>query len=67
MINLNPEFITKDGQPQFAVIPYDEFVLLKTLLEDLEDLRDLRIAKQEESNQPSLSFQEVAQQLKLQP
>lgn len=37
------------------------------IIEDLEDLRDLRIAKQEESNQPSLSFQEVAQQLKLQP
>jgi hypothetical protein len=67
MINLHPEFITKDGQPQFAVIPYDEFVILKNLLEDLEDLRDLRVAKQEEYSQPSLSFQEVAQQLKLQP
>lgn len=65
MINLHPEFITKDGQPQFAVIPYEEFVILKDLLEELEDLRDLRIAKQEESSQPSLSLKEVMQRLDL--
>lgn len=46
MINLHPEFITKDGQPQFAVIPYEEFVNLKELLENLKDLEDLRITKQ---------------------
>lgn len=59
MINLHPEFITKDGQPQFAVIPYEEFLQLQELLEDVEDLLDLRTAKQEELNQPSLSLSEV--------
>lgn len=63
MINLHPEFITKDGQPQFAVIPYEEFITLKELLEDLEDLEDLRIAKQEESSQPSISLNQVKQLL----
>ncbi len=63
MINLHPEFITKDGHPQFAVIPYEEFVTLKEILEDLADLEDLRIAKQEESSQPSVSLNEVRQLL----
>jgi len=67
MINLHPEFITKDGQPQFAVIPYEEFVNLKELLENRKDLEDLRIAKQEESSQPSVSLKEVSQRLKSQP
>ncbi|MEG3438774.1 hypothetical protein V0288_16730 [Pannus brasiliensis CCIBt3594] len=59
MINLHPEFIPEDGQPRFAVIPYEEFLQLQELLEDVEDLLDLRTAKQEESNQPSLSMSEV--------
>jgi hypothetical protein len=63
MTNLHPEFITKDGQPQFAIIPYKEFVNLKELLENLKDLEDLRIAKQEESNQPTVSLSEVKQLL----
>ena len=63
MINLNPEFITKNGKPQFAVIPYEEFIILKDLLENLEDLCDLRIAKQEESNQPTVSLSKVKQVL----
>lgn len=65
MTNLHPEFITKDGQPQFAIIPYKEFVNLKELLENLKDLEDLRIAKQEESNQPTVSLSEVKQLLSL--
>jgi len=65
MINLNPEFITRNGKPQFAVIPYEDFIILKGLLENLEDLRDLRIAKQEESNQPTVSLSEVKQLLSL--
>ncbi len=65
MINLNPEFITRNGKPQFAVIPYEDFIILKDLLENLEDLGDLRIAKQEESNQPTVSLSEVKQLLNL--
>ncbi len=26
MIELHPEILTKDGKPQFAVLPYEEFV-----------------------------------------
>jgi len=45
MIKLHPEFITKNGNKEFSVLPYEEFVKIKELLEDLDDLQDLRKAK----------------------
>jgi hypothetical protein len=36
MIELHPEILRKDGQSEFVVFPYDEFVKLQELLEDSE-------------------------------
>ena len=47
MIQLHPEFITKNGKKEFAVIPYEEFEALQALIGDIEDLMDLRAAKEE--------------------
>jgi hypothetical protein len=63
MINLHPEFLTKNGKKEFAVLPYEEFLKLQELLEDLEDLQDLRSAKQEEKDSRSISLAEVKQML----
>jgi hypothetical protein len=63
MIELHPEFLTKDGQKQFAVLPYEEFVKIQELLEDLEDLRDLREAKEEEKDSLSVSLANVKEML----
>jgi PHD/YefM family antitoxin component YafN of YafNO toxin-antitoxin module len=63
MIELHPEFISKNGQKEFAVLPYEEFLQIQELLEDLEDLRDLREAKQEEKDKPSVSLDEVKKML----
>jgi PHD/YefM family antitoxin component YafN of YafNO toxin-antitoxin module len=65
MINLHPEFLTKNGQKEFAVLPYEEFIMIQELLEDLQDLQDLRQAKQEEENSPSIPLDEVKKMLKL--
>ncbi|MGB3203472.1 MAG: type II toxin-antitoxin system Phd/YefM family antitoxin [Crinalium sp.] len=65
MIELHPEFITKNGQKEFAVLPYEEFLEIKELLEDLEDLKDLREAKQEEKNSPSVSLNNVKNMFKI--
>lgn len=65
MIDLHPKFLTKDGQKEFAVIPYQEFVKLQELLEDLEDLRDLREAKEEYKDSPNVSFEEVKKMFNL--
>ncbi|MEA5620736.1 type II toxin-antitoxin system Phd/YefM family antitoxin [Cronbergia sp. UHCC 0137] len=63
MIELHPEFLTKNGQKQFAVLPYEEFLKIKELLEDLEDLRDLRDAKKEEEDSFSVSLADVKKML----
>ncbi len=65
MIDLHPEFISKDGKPAFAVIPYEEFIQIQALLEDLEDLQDLRAAKAEAINQPAVSLKAVKEILGL--
>ena len=36
--DLHPEILRRDGRPQFAVLPYEEFLALQQRLEDLEDL-----------------------------
>ncbi|MGK7937324.1 MAG: type II toxin-antitoxin system Phd/YefM family antitoxin [Xenococcaceae cyanobacterium] len=65
MIDLHPEFLTKNGQKQFAVIPYEEFVKLQELLEDLEDLKDIKEAKEEYKNTPNIPFEEVKEMFNL--
>ena len=63
MIELHPEFLTKNGQKQFAILPYEEFLKIKELLEDMEDLRDLRNAKEQEKDYVSVSLADVKNML----
>lgn len=65
MIKIHPEFLSKNGNKEFAVIPYEEFIKVQELLEDLEDLQDLRAAKQEEENNISIPLDEVKKMLTL--
>ena len=65
MINLHPEFITKNGKKEFAVIPYEEFVKLQEILEDLEDLKDLREAREEYKDKPNVSFDRIKEMFDL--
>ena len=63
MIELHPEFISKNGKKEFAVLPYEEFIKLQEILEDLEDLRDLRLAEDEDKDSPDYSLEEVKEML----
>ncbi|MDJ0573246.1 MAG: type II toxin-antitoxin system Phd/YefM family antitoxin [Pleurocapsa sp. MO_192.B19] len=65
MIELHPEFLTKDGKKEFAVIPYEEFLKLQEILEDLEDLKYLRLAEEEDKDSPHFSLEEVKQMLEI--
>ncbi len=58
-IELHPEFLTKNGEKQFAVLSYQEFVALQEWLEDAEDLLDLRAAQKEEADAPTISLSEM--------
>ena len=63
MIELHPELLTKNGQKQFAILPYEEFLKIQELLEDLEDLRNLGDAKEEEKDSLSVSLADVKKML----
>ncbi|MDJ0845807.1 MAG: type II toxin-antitoxin system Phd/YefM family antitoxin [Crocosphaera sp.] len=64
MIELHPEFLTKNGK-NFAVLPYEEFLEIQEILEDLEDLEDLRKVKEQEKDSPSYSLDEVKEMLNI--
>ena len=53
-MELHAEILKKNGRPEFAILPYDEYERLKELLENYEDLVDLRAAKAEGGRQYSL-------------
>jgi len=62
-IELHPEFLTANGKKQFAVLPYQEFVALQEWIEDTEDLRALRVAREENADEPSYTIEEVRKEL----
>ncbi len=59
MISLHPEFLTRDGKRQFAVLPYEEFVALQEILADAADLIDLREAKANEASDATVPLSGV--------
>jgi len=63
MIELHPEYLSKNGKKEFVILPYQEFEALQELLEDLEDSIDLRNAKLEDADNPSISLSEIKKQL----
>lgn len=59
MIPLHPEILKKNGKEEFVVLPYEEYVALQELLEDVEDLLELRKAKQEAKDEPRVSLDDL--------
>jgi hypothetical protein len=65
MVSLHPEILSKDGRKEFAVIPYEEFVAVQEMLDDIEDLQDFADAKAAEGNEPTIPWDEVKRKLNL--
>ena len=65
MIPLHPQFVTKNGKKEFAVIPYEEFAALQALIADMEDLMNLRAAKKADADRPYVALAEVKKMLGL--
>jgi hypothetical protein len=65
MIELHPEILVKNGQKEFAVLPYEEFLTLQEMLEDAEDLLTLRAAKRAEQDAPIISLAQIKQEYSL--
>lgn len=62
-MELHPQFIKREGRDEYVVLPADEFLTLKAILEDYQDLRDLRNAKTEESSAETTSLERVISEL----
>ncbi len=41
----NIQLIEKDGKPEWAILPYEEYLALLEQAEELEDIRDYDAAK----------------------
>jgi len=65
MIELHPQIVTKDGEKQFVILPYEEFTAIQEALADADDLNALRIAKREESDASTIPLEEVVSSLGL--
>lgn len=65
MIELHPEILRRDGKNQFVVLPYEEFVAVRELLEDLEDLQELRAAKRAEGAAGGVTLEEARRVLRV--
>jgi len=62
---LNPQILEKDGEKQFVVLPYEQFVEVQEALDDFEDLKALRAAMDAEREEPTVSLAEVERELGL--
>ena len=65
MIKLNAKILEKNGEKEFVVIPYEEFIKIQEELEDYESLKALREAKSKEADADTTSFDDVKKELNL--
>jgi len=63
MIKVNAKILEKNGEKEFVVIPYEEFVKIQEELDDYESLKALREAKSREADADTTSFDDVRKKL----
>jgi len=65
MLTIHPKILECDGKKAFAVLPYEEFVMIEEELQDYEDLKELRAAKAEEADEPTIPLRDARKELGL--
>ena len=65
MLELHPQIISRNGQREWAVLPWDEFEKLRALIEDAQDLRDLEASIRENADDAPLPYEQVRRELGL--
>jgi len=65
MMKFHANILKKNGQKEFVVIPYEEFVKIQEELDDYESLKALREAKSKEADADTTSFDQVKKELNL--
>ncbi|MDQ7816765.1 MAG: hypothetical protein RDU14_07025 [Melioribacteraceae bacterium] len=62
-MELNPQIIKKNGESEFVILPYNDYLKIKQIIEDYEDIVDLRKAKSDTINEPSIPFEQVLKKI----
>jgi len=60
---VNAQIIKKNGEKEYAVLPYDEFQKIQEELALYEDLRCLREAKMAEKDAPTIGIAELKKRI----
>ena len=63
MVTLHAQIIKKNGQKEYAILPYEEFLKVREELEDYEDLRCPREAKEAEKDVPTIGMAELKKKI----
>lgn len=64
-IELHPEFLTKNGRKEFAVLRYEEFVELEEWLQDASDLLEIQDERAAPSDEPNIPLDEIEKEFGL--
>ena len=62
-MHLHPQVIEKEGEKEFIVLPYSEFLEIQEELEDLEDIRELRKEREDSKGFLSKPLREIGKEL----
>ena len=62
-MSIHPQIIEKEGKKEYVVLPYEEFLVIKELLEDFEDLKDLREAKAASLSEKTVKLSYIQEEL----
>ncbi len=60
-----PQIIKKDGKAEFVVIPFQDYLDIKEMLDDFKDLQGLRKAKEEEKAVQTIPLDAVGKELNI--
>ncbi len=63
MLEFHANILKKNGENEFVVLPYEEFVKIQEELDDYESLKALREAKSKESDSKTVSLAQVKKKL----
>jgi hypothetical protein len=64
-IELHPEFLTKDGEREFAVLSYKEYMLLEEWLRDMADLLEIREERSVIPDEPNITLETMEKEMGL--
>ena len=62
-MSIHPQIIEKDGNKEFVVLPYAEYLFLQEELEDYHDLQTLREATASSRLEPTRSLHEILHEI----